>query len=230
MAIVKCKECKSDVSDKAKTCPHCGAKLRMSLLTKVVLSVFGFFLFLTFVGLATEGGKSGAAMQQPALSKDDQAKAQKLADEHTESGGDQRQAWAYNEEEDKMGRGKIRYASITSDETVNFDFPYQGEQHATLTVRRGGKDGLSIMFRIERGQFGCGIEGCNLKVRFDDGKPFSVHASEPSDNSTETVFLDGEASLLSRIKKSKRMQVESSFYQQGSHVFTFQTAGLEFTK
>ena len=33
---------------------------------------------------------------------------------------------------------------------------------------------------------------------------------------------------LSRIKKSKRMQVESSFYQQGSHVFTFQTEGLNF--
>jgi hypothetical protein len=227
---VKCKECKNDISDKAKACPHCGAKLKMSLLTKVVLSVFGFFLFLTFLGLATESGKSGSALPQPALSKDDQAKAQKLADQHVESGGGQRQTWEYSEEEDKMGRGKIHYASIASDETVNFDFPYQGAQHATLTVRRGGKNGLSIMLSIERGQFGCGIEGCNLKVRFDGGKPFSVHASEPSDNSTEMVFLNGEASLLSRIKKSKRMQVESSFYQQGSHVFTFQTAGLEFTK
>ena len=27
MAIIKCKECGAQISDKAKTCPHCGAKL-----------------------------------------------------------------------------------------------------------------------------------------------------------------------------------------------------------
>ena len=27
MALIKCKECKTDISDEAETCPKCGAKL-----------------------------------------------------------------------------------------------------------------------------------------------------------------------------------------------------------
>lgn len=29
MALVKCKECGKDVSDKAKTCPNCGTDIRI---------------------------------------------------------------------------------------------------------------------------------------------------------------------------------------------------------
>ena len=32
MALICCPECKADVSDQAKTCPKCGAKLKGSLL------------------------------------------------------------------------------------------------------------------------------------------------------------------------------------------------------
>ena len=28
MALIKCKECNKEVSDTAKTCPHCGYKLK----------------------------------------------------------------------------------------------------------------------------------------------------------------------------------------------------------
>lgn len=44
MALVKCKECGESVSNKAKTCPSCGAKptKKTSILTWAVLIIFGF--------------------------------------------------------------------------------------------------------------------------------------------------------------------------------------------
>jgi hypothetical protein len=45
MALVNCKECYSEVSDKAFDCPKCGAKLR-----KPTRSVFGKIIKYTFIG------------------------------------------------------------------------------------------------------------------------------------------------------------------------------------
>lgn len=50
MALVKCKECKKEVSDKAKLCPHCGVDSpqpykKMSFSTKL----YGIFLLITII-------------------------------------------------------------------------------------------------------------------------------------------------------------------------------------
>ena len=46
MALIKCKECSNEVSDSAKKCPHCGAKLKMGFIAKFFL----FLLMMFFVG------------------------------------------------------------------------------------------------------------------------------------------------------------------------------------
>ncbi len=49
MALIKCSECETEVSDQAKTCPKCGAQLR-----KPRRSVFGQimkWIFIAFNGL-----------------------------------------------------------------------------------------------------------------------------------------------------------------------------------
>jgi len=44
MAMKKCKECEKEVSTKAKKCPHCGAKLKMGKLLKLITGVVVFLL------------------------------------------------------------------------------------------------------------------------------------------------------------------------------------------
>ena len=44
MALIKCKECKTDISDEAETCPNCGVKLNetgclMEILAILVISL-----------------------------------------------------------------------------------------------------------------------------------------------------------------------------------------------
>jgi hypothetical protein len=43
--------------------------------------------------------------------------------------------WSYSGGEDKMGR-KRSFARVTSTNTLSFDFPYQGSQNGTLTIRK----------------------------------------------------------------------------------------------
>ena len=37
MALIKCYECKTEISDKAESCPHCGAKPRKTGLFTIAL-------------------------------------------------------------------------------------------------------------------------------------------------------------------------------------------------
>ena len=62
MALVKCKECGSDVSNKAKACPKCGAKLpaRWSVM-KVVVSLFFVMIAIFTVQASLDGDKKEAA-------------------------------------------------------------------------------------------------------------------------------------------------------------------------
>jgi hypothetical protein len=65
--------------------------------------------------------------------------------------------WSYYSTTDPMASRPSRTASIQSENTVNFDFPYQGPQHAILTLRnhpsygrdvyqdRGGADPMSVL-------------------------------------------------------------------------------------
>lgn len=47
MALVKCKECGKDVSDKAKTCPNCGADIRMQQLSTI--QKIGYLLLFVII-------------------------------------------------------------------------------------------------------------------------------------------------------------------------------------
>ena len=134
--------------------------------------------------------------------------------------------WVYRENADSMGRGTIKRAQLESSNTVNFGFPYQGEQRAMLTLRKHPKYGKDVILDIERGQFMTGIDGCTVLVRFDDGKPRAFSASEPADNSTTTLFIRNYPSFVAAAKKSKRIQIEAPFFQEGDRMFEFNSEGL----
>lgn len=58
MAIKKCKECGKDVSSGAKVCPHCGKKLKMGFLKKILIGFGIFFVFIIFIGIISNGSSS----------------------------------------------------------------------------------------------------------------------------------------------------------------------------
>lgn len=131
--------------------------------------------------------------------------------------------WNYSTATDEMNDSKSRFASITSDNTVDFDFPYQGGSSLTLTVRYAKKYGTDVYVKISSGQFvGNEYEGTNnIRVRFDNGSPMKFTTNEPSDGSSDLLFLNNAKKFIKLAKKAKTIKIEAPFYQEGNRVFTF---------
>jgi len=62
--IVICEECKSDVSDKAKTCPTCGAPLKESVL-KIVLVALVYLPIYSYQEVGREGFMTTEGYKKP---------------------------------------------------------------------------------------------------------------------------------------------------------------------
>jgi hypothetical protein len=135
--------------------------------------------------------------------------------------------WSYREHTDDLS-GKPTYdAFVSSSNTIDLSFPYQGKQHATLRLRRHPRYGSDVILSIERGQFLCGIDECGVLVRFDDNPPEMFSAVGPADHSTESLFIRNYARFVDRLKKSKEVRLAAKLYQAGQPTFEFNVAGFE---
>ena len=108
MALVKCKECGEQVSNKAKTCPKCGAKAprKTSLFTWLVL---GFIIFIIYV---SNQGRPAYVSTSPSNS----AKAKITELDYS---------WTHSTSKDKMTGKQSAYAfSHNVKSTKNMKFPY----------------------------------------------------------------------------------------------------------
>lgn len=136
--------------------------------------------------------------------------------------------WNYNASEDKMSGGTTFHASVISSNTVNFGFPYSGEQNATLHLRTAPRYGKDVIFSIEKGQILChSYEDCTVLVRFDNEKAVTFSAVGAADNSTETIFLRNYDKFVAKMQKAKVVRISTSIYQQGSPIFEFDVSGFK---
>jgi hypothetical protein len=139
--------------------------------------------------------------------------------------------WSYEQESDPMSNGTIYRAMISSTNTVEFDFPYEGAQRGTLYLRDKPSHGKDVIFRIEKGQILCpSYENCTVLVRFDDGKAVNYSAVGPNDNSSETIFISNYNKFVEKLLKANRVRISVNIYQQGSPVFEFDVSGFDQNK
>lgn len=120
---------------------------------------------------------------------------------------------------------------VRSTNTVEFGFPYSGEQHATLMLRTHPRHGKDVIFSIEKGQVLChSYEDCTILVRFDDQKAQSYSAVGAADNSTESVFIRNYSRFVSSMQKAKTVRIAVEIYQQGAPVFEFDVSDFNAAK
>ena len=134
--------------------------------------------------------------------------------------------WEYFDVPDDMGFGTIHIAEIKSNNTVNFDSPYKGEQRATLKLRTHPRRGEGVIFSIEKGQFISGVYGTTVFVRFDDDAPKKFTAVELDDRDPTRLFIQGYKSFVASARKASKIRIEATFYNEGNRVFEFDSAGL----
>lgn len=133
--------------------------------------------------------------------------------------------WEYSNDTDQMRGTTSAQASVTSDNTVDLQFPY-GEVSGQLWLRKRGGS-LDAAFEVEKGQILCqSFEDSYVSIKFDNGSVQKFRCTDASDGSNNVAFLLPAGRFLSEVKKSKQTIVEAEFFQQGRQQFTFDTAGL----
>lgn len=139
--------------------------------------------------------------------------------------------WYYFTNEDKMSGDMVYFANVHSSNTVDFAFPYNGVQTASLTLTSDSRPKKSVMFSIEKGQILCqSYQDCLVQVRFDDNPPGYYKAVGSSDQSTTTIhFRDGDK-FFKELQKAKRLRIAAEMYQEGSPVFEFDVGTFDLQK
>jgi hypothetical protein len=134
--------------------------------------------------------------------------------------------WLYPDEVDKMTSKTTYYAENNSTNALELKPPYDGDNDATIWLRK--KVGVTNAYLvIKKGQFMVGIEGMDIRIRFDDKQPMTFSCSGSSDDDPTTIFINSPAKLIANLKKSKKMIIEATFYNDGNQLMEFDVDGLK---
>lgn len=135
--------------------------------------------------------------------------------------------WWYDAEVDKMRGTKSYFAGVKSLNSANFDFPYQGKSHLNIQVRNKNSKN-EVIFIIDKGQFDCGFDGCQIAVKFDNGSVQKYRVSNADNGVSTVLFLSNNSNgFIKKLKSSKSVMIEANFYQEGAEQFEFNIEGLE---
>lgn len=134
------------------------------------------------------------------------------------------EAWEYETMELPMG-GFMKFATILSANTLEFDFPYSGPQRGALTLREQNGE-VETILQIEKGQIQCNsYSPCQVLVRLNEESAQQYEAFGPSDNSSTSVFINSKK-LPDQIAQAQRVRIQISVFQQGEPVLEFNNPGL----
>lgn len=210
MSLVKCKECGNQVSDNAKTCPNCGAKVkRLGLIAKIFIGLFAFYLIGHFLG--------GTGSSNPPVNSENSVSA---------SAGTTT-TWRYTTPKDEMTGKDMQLAEIYSTNTQDLHWPYGPNVRAEITIRKHPRYGKDVIVTLTKGQILCrSYENCKIMIRFDDGSPESYSAIGPADHSSDQVFIRNFDKFVARLKKANSVRIELPLYQDGNRAWNFNVSDL----
>ncbi|OPC54798.1 hypothetical protein DSC47_08975 [Elizabethkingia miricola] len=143
---------------------------------------------------------------------------------------EKKENWSYSDSEDKMEGTKQYFASSVSTNQVEFQFPYNGGSNLEIMVRNLSKKN-EVLLQVSKGQFMTSFDGSSkAKVKFDSHTPESFSYNSAADGSHDVIFLNNSKTFLDKLKKSKKVMIELTFFNEGKTVFEFNTEGLKWDK
>jgi hypothetical protein len=179
-----------------------------------IIVVVGFVVVLSVIAAVVGGGTKSGNVSTPAAP----GTAATASPDAAADGS----SWTYSSEKDAVRNATVDYASITSDNKVEFDFPYNGGSTLTMTIRHDHR-GDNVILEVSKGQFVCGVESCSGEMNID-GVPRRLTLDGAADGSANTLFARGEPGIIKSLKSAKKIIIELPFYQAGNKQFTFTTA------
>lgn len=137
-------------------------------------------------------------------------------------------AWVYRTDADPMTDGEVSQACTRSEEPVRLNFPYS-PVYARLCLREHPRHGLDVIVELlGQGQIVCSsYQDCTVGVRFDKGSVQQFSAAEPSDHSSNAIFIRNAKRFETSARKADKTLIQLEFYQAGTQTLSFNTAGLK---
>lgn len=135
--------------------------------------------------------------------------------------------WQYDDSYDQMRDRTTYYATLPSQTTLHFDWPYTNV-NPSIELRSG--NGTDVMLKIDNGQFMTDYDGTAIAVK-GDNNPIQHFTGMESDNGSTTVlFIEPASRFISLLKKSKHITVEAPFYEAGREQMEFDCTGLNWPR
>ncbi len=179
-------------------------------MKKVFLGIGVTLFFIICISMCVDGSSE---TESSSIQENSQGKTEKVKVKSN---------WEYSEFMDQMEDDTTYIASIESENSVDFEFPYNGGSYMTLSIRKSPQYGNDVYIKIDKGQFNSDyMLGSNVKLKFDDEKAFSVSAKYPSDGSTDMLFIGNYNKLLPKIKAAKTLKIQAEFFMEGNNTFIF---------
>jgi hypothetical protein len=136
--------------------------------------------------------------------------------------------WNYWKDTDSMTSKSVLGAAVLSSNTQSFSSPYDGAQHAKLTIRRHPRHGADVILSIERGQLMCqSYRECQVLVRFGENEPRRYSALGPEDNSSVSLFILNVSDFQKRMQGVDKVRIQANVYRQGAPTWEFDVSGFD---
>lgn len=188
--------------------------------TLIIIGIVFFCVFL-FSMIKSCGNSPHNNNVDSAVANDTAMQIVDSIDDNTPTGGaSSGSSWNFDIQQDKMDNSKKIYATITSDNMVNLDY---SSTDASICVRYIKKYGYDVLITLPSGQiFGNEYDQENfILVKFDGARAIKYWFDEPTDGSSETVFIRKKSDFITRCKKSKKIRIEVPIFDNGRQVFDF---------
>ena len=139
--------------------------------------------------------------------------------------------WSYNTYTDDATGRPSKTASLTSENSMQFDFPYGGIQYGRFTVRNHPRYGVDAYLKIDKGQLLCNsYNNPTVLIRFDNGAASSYGCTSAADHSSDIVFIESVGRLEDRMRTAQKMYLTVSVYGEGSRTWEFDVKGYNKNK
>ena len=230
----KCPQCAETVRKEAVVCKHCsyvfppddeeedaGPVWGVTKITLIACCLLLIVLYVSHRMAMTPAGDSNAMLIPADTETGDKAAFGAGGAASTTTN------WAYREEKDEMRGAETRFATDTSENSIDLPFPYSGGSSAEITLRRRQKDGLQVIFSVTKGQILCtSYSPTHLDIKFDKGPVRHFECSSASEGDSTVAFLEDPASFTKQVRKASNVIIEAPLYKAGREQWSFKTSGL----
>lgn len=195
--------------------------MRRNLQHLLSASALALFVFIAFGSVGDDDSSENTTGNSSSISTDN---------DESQEPNKPKENWVYQEGEDKMEGTKRYFATSTSTNELNFEFPYNGGSTAQFMVRNMGSKN-EILMTISKGQFMGSFSGSEtVRMKFDDGEPFNVSFNSADDGSSDVIFFNSTKKIMSKLKTAEKLMVEAPFYDAGRQILYFDVKGLNWER